>query len=380
MEDKNVVKKTRSSNFELLRVLAMLMIVLLHVTMHWPRYQLINENSQRVLGNGLFSYPVFYKKLLIINMIMPMGRIGNGLFIMISGYFMANKAKIDLVKISKKLLSQLGYVTVLLLFCSSIVFYVTNRDKLTYFNLIKISDFNFEWWFIGYYFVIMLLAAVVLNKYMINAEKIKALTLIVVVFTIVELQWTGNLLYTLSEDLRTLGIGVFYYLMGGYIRKYNPFEKVRGYIFFVVIIVMNIIYGFTVYNITQNEIQNYIWTGSEGTFIQPVYYPADYDIMIVVIVISVFEIFRRLRIPNSKVINYLGASTFTVYLIHENRFFRNIYNNTEIIVLLQNHPFLFCVELVKWTLINFAAGVIVYALFNLGAKICKRLRWVAIKE
>ena len=52
--------------------------------------------------------------------IMPFGLIGNALFILISGYFMVQKGKsIDLVKISRKLLMQLGFAAVGLLFATS---------------------------------------------------------------------------------------------------------------------------------------------------------------------------------------------------------------------------------------------------------------------
>ncbi len=81
------LKKTRESNFELLRIIAALMIVLFHVMIYWPREQIVNEGLQNYFNNGLFNHPLFYKKLWLINMAMPMGRVGNGLFMMISGFF-----------------------------------------------------------------------------------------------------------------------------------------------------------------------------------------------------------------------------------------------------------------------------------------------------
>ncbi|WP_155978777.1 hypothetical protein [Oribacterium sp. oral taxon 078] len=37
--------KVRSSNFELLRIAAMLMIVMFHIFLHWPKAQLTDMNS-----------------------------------------------------------------------------------------------------------------------------------------------------------------------------------------------------------------------------------------------------------------------------------------------------------------------------------------------
>lgn len=75
------MKKQRSSNFELLRIVAMFMIVLYHIYIHCISGQLTDG------GTGLFTTPQFSKKLTILALIAPMGMIGNHIFILISGYF-----------------------------------------------------------------------------------------------------------------------------------------------------------------------------------------------------------------------------------------------------------------------------------------------------
>lgn len=55
--------KVRSSNFELLRIAAMLMIVMFHIFLHWPKAQLTDMNSIDFFGNGLFNRPEFYPQL-----------------------------------------------------------------------------------------------------------------------------------------------------------------------------------------------------------------------------------------------------------------------------------------------------------------------------
>ena len=373
------MKKTRSSNFELLRILAMLMIVLFHVMIHWPKDQLLNEGLQNYYNNGLFNNPIFYKKLWIINTAMPMGMVGNGLFMMISGYFLSSREEIDLVKISKKILSQLGYATIMLVVSSCLIYYTINQRAERFFLLEKVTVFNSGWWFIGYYYTVLVIAAFILNKYMIHAEKKNVLSLIVILFSIVEIGWSGSLLDAIGSGLRTVGIGMCFYLLGGYINKYDPFRNVRGYVLFVVIILANIVNYVSSYNDTNNSIQNYIRNGSQGKFIQPIYQPACFDILIIILVVSVFEIFKRMKMPNSRMINYLGASTFMVYLNHENVFFRTIYNQSDCITLLYRHPYLFLLEIIKWTLISFVAGVIAYSIFIIGSRISKHFMWIVIK-
>lgn len=115
--------KTRNSNIELLRSVAMLMIISFHIVCHCVNVQLTDRSSMERLGNGLFNYPVFYKKLMLLDMMDTFGIVGNVIFILISGYFMVQKGKnIDIVKISKKLLYQLGFASIVLTIASTVCF------------------------------------------------------------------------------------------------------------------------------------------------------------------------------------------------------------------------------------------------------------------
>ena len=59
--------KTRSSNIELLRILAMFMIIIFHISDHCVKVQLTDTASMLRMNNGLFCEPVFYKKLLLLS-------------------------------------------------------------------------------------------------------------------------------------------------------------------------------------------------------------------------------------------------------------------------------------------------------------------------
>lgn len=83
--------KMRSSNIELLRNVAMLMIVSYHIVCHCVNVQLTDKGSMERLENGLFNQPVFYKKLMLLDTFNTFGIIGNVIFILISGYFMIEK-------------------------------------------------------------------------------------------------------------------------------------------------------------------------------------------------------------------------------------------------------------------------------------------------
>ena len=75
-------KNTRKSNFELLRIIAMIMIILHHITIHCVNVQL-GDKSLYALGE-YFNKTVFIKRLLIPQLFMPAGKIGNIIFILIA--------------------------------------------------------------------------------------------------------------------------------------------------------------------------------------------------------------------------------------------------------------------------------------------------------
>ena len=122
-------KSSRASNIELLRIVAMLMIISYHIIIHCVNVQLVNVTSIEKLQNGWFNYPMFYRQLLGVALMMPFGLVGNALFIMISGYFLAEK-EVDMLKISRKLLTQLLFAAVVLVLASAYFIWNTvNTDS-----------------------------------------------------------------------------------------------------------------------------------------------------------------------------------------------------------------------------------------------------------
>ena len=83
-------KKIRSTNIEILRIVAMLMIVIFHIVCHCISVQLVGGDSVIKIGNDLFNNPVFSKRLFLLDAIMTWGTTGNALFVLISGYFLVH--------------------------------------------------------------------------------------------------------------------------------------------------------------------------------------------------------------------------------------------------------------------------------------------------
>lgn len=259
-----MTKKQRNTNIELLRLIAMFMIVVFHIVDHCVVIQLTDTDSIARLGNGLFNYPLFYKKLFILNSIMPLGKAGNAIFLIISGYFMILKGKeINIVNISKKLLLQLGFAAIMLVLASTATYYYNIRS-LSNLNLVNIKIFNGMSWFVGYYFLVILIAALFLNRFLISLDKKGFITFLITLFAVVEFTWSSGVINDLANGLSTLCTGVFLYSLGAFIQKYDPFERVRTYVFFLVIGMTYVLIYISGYNNAETNIKNYFLNDKTG--------------------------------------------------------------------------------------------------------------------
>ncbi len=379
-------KKTRSSNIELLRIVAMLMIISYHIILHCVNVQLVNLTSIEKLQNGWFNNPMFYKEMLVLALFMPFGLVGNAIFILISGYFLSDR-DIDMLKISKKLLSQLFFAAITLVLSSSIFISYVSEDELTQnlFSYIKIQYFNKMSWFVGYYFIIMLVAFSFLNRFLASLDRKKYLGFLFTILAISQLSWSGALLDDLAKGLRTVVIGIFLYALGGYIKRYNPFEKFRGYVLVLTIIGTNCLIGISYHNTAIGKIQAYNYNLNvpgtiEVPFTQSIPKFDNYSIVVVIIGVCIFELFRRLRLPELKVLNLIAQSTFMIYLLHDNGFAYSIWQTQDWITLLYNDLGGFLLQLCIWTLGVFGIGLIAYWVFIALKAMVKKNKWLYIKN
>lgn len=367
------MNKKRSSNIELLRIVAMFMIITYHIFIHCMYAQLNNGNK------SLFNHPFFYKRLIFFSVISPFGKIGDVIFILISGYFMINKGKdINLQKTVTKLLSQQGFVALILLLGSSIVFKISRLSTLTNHTLIKMVDaniFNNLSWFPGYYFLIILIAALFLNNYLQKLDQKKYVTFLLVLFALTQFTWICKLLYTISEELIVLVTGIFLYSLGGYIRLYNPFSKIRMYVLPFILVVCFVIVCISAHNITYNNIQ----TCTAKTFNQDILQFSDFNILPLICGITLFEMFRRINISHSKLINFIGSSTFIVYLIHDNEFFYSFWNANNWIPTLYKNPAMYYLEYFVLIILTFTIGIIMYTFYTLLMNCLPRLKKLILK-
>lgn len=362
--------KQRRSNLELLRIVAMLMIIAFHIYWHCVSGQLTDPDSMERMGNGLFSVPLFYKKLLLLTVFSSFGRAANVVFMTLTGYFMVAKGReIRLIPIAKKLLLEQGYAAVLLLITSLLVFR-RNPDSCT--TLTEINLFNSMSWYVGYYFLVMLLARLFLNRYLEKLERKQYRLFLFALLCMTQFKWIIKLLNGVTGNLVILVTGVFLYSLGGYIRRYQPFARVRTWAIFGVIAGIYALLFLSTYAGVQDRIQDYYREASTDPFIQYIPNVGDNSIVAILLGLSLFELFRRLKMPCCRVINYLGGATFMIYLFHDNSFFYSLWDKQDWITLLCMHPIGFLLRYGIWTVRTFVYGFIAYLGYRLLCRLCRK--------
>ena len=125
----------------------------------------------------------------------------------------------------------------------------------------------------------------------------------VTLFAVIEFNWSYSIFERIGEGLGTVLLGCFLYSFGGYIRTYDPFQNVRGFVFGVIIVCANAIEYIASYNVTATEIQNFDFNDPDAVFSPQVLTFAGRDLVVIAIAVCLFEIFRRISIPNNKIIN-----------------------------------------------------------------------------
>lgn len=375
----------RNSNFELLRIVAMLMIITYHVVaVAFVNNQLKSESYIAALDVNCFCDAKFYPQLLLVQLLMPFGAVGNAIFILISGYFMVSKrTSVNLAKSGIKLFSQLLF-GVLLITCASAAYFHFFKEDYVY--LYGINFLNSGLWFLGYYFVIIVFGKVFLNDHLQKLDKKQWTAFLIVLFCLFSFTFTGTLLEKLVEaeshgGLRTLVCGVFLYSLGGFIKEHNPFSRVRATVFISLIIFVFAFWLLAYHNSVVTSIEQYNQGAQSKAFVQSLDEGGNYSFYALLIATGIFELFSRLRLPHLKVINLAGAATLMIYIIHANNAWYSLAGIIDWVTMFYVEPWWVSLGwIIGVTLLTFAVGVAFYACYLGVSKLVKTNLHILLKE
>ena len=287
-----IQKAPRNSAIELLRILAMGLVVLSHSCCH-------------------SGYDSTYSILTVNRLFVQFGYLGNlgvALFIMISGYFQSSFR----VRSLSRLLSQVWFYSVgLFLLCRFGFGYEYTPEMLWQVFLPTIYS---EYWFFTAYVVFFLLTPFV--NIMIRAlskEQFKTLLAVVILLWSVVPTVTKQQLY--AAELPQF---LMYYLLGAYLRMYpeNLLQK-KSLRWIITLGSFAVLFGLTV-------ILGYLERYTPEVFGASRRFYYRNSLLILTAALGLFSLAAYSRPFTSHLVNTLGGCTFGVYLIHDNPVIREL--------------------------------------------------------
>lgn len=299
-------RSVRRSNFELLRIVAMLMIIAYHLCGH---------------GGLKFDASVFSVNHLWTDVFSMGGKIGVNIFFLISGYFLIESKGITMSKILKFWAQLLFYSVGVFL-----VFYLSGR-----FEGMSMGGFAFElfkscfpvitetWWFASVYFLLYIFSPFI-NKFLKSLDK-GSYRLMLVIMTFF---WCIVPTFTVDQftvQCTALVWAVYMYSMAGYYRLYGlsrNFENKKGSYWIGLALVTILITALTVFVL--------LLLGTKISFFEnrSRHFLHEYSLLLLAIAVFLFLGFQKLKIQ-SKFINIVAGSTFGIYLIHDDVYFRIVW-------------------------------------------------------
>lgn len=285
------VKKPRSSNLELYRIICMMMIVAHHYVV----------NSGLKSDGGPLMTDITSSNSLFLTLLGAWGKTGINCFIMITGYFMCT-SKITLKKFLK-LMGQIYFYRWIIF----VVFLISGYESLSPSRMIKLImpvwDFTdgFESCFIGFWLTIPFLNILVQNM---NKRQHELMLLLLGTFIILGSIPTFHVTFNY-----VVWFGAIYFI-ASYFRLYpQPLfecESFWGWLTFLTFLLGCI-------SIIVLRLLMKVNVGASYYFISD-----SNKVLAVAIAVCSFLWFRSMKIKYSKIINAFGAGTFGVLLIHAN--------------------------------------------------------------
>lgn len=283
----------RSSNLELLRILAIIMIIAHHYSVHGG-WDIPNELS--------------YNRI-IVQFLSLGGKLGVNCFVLITGYFMIN-SKFNIKKFAKIVGQVFFYsVVIMLIFKLFGISHIGIRETAKSFFSIIFS----KYWFATTYVELYILSPY-LNKlinYCTQKENKILITILIVVLSVIP-TFSNSLL-----EIDNLSWFVFLYLVASYIRKYQHkfFDKTKLLLVIFTSSYILIMFSVVILDVLSLRINDFP--------IDPTFLREMNSLPMFICSISLFLYFKKLDIGSKKIINSISLTTFGIYLIHDNNLVRS---------------------------------------------------------
>lgn len=278
---KNLCTKQRESNMELLRIIAMFMIVLNHFASHgfWP------ETDQLLISN------------ILLDLFQIGGRLGVDLFVMISGYFLVTAG------FKFKSMMRVALETILYWLFFAVLFLSIDP------GLVSSVRIGIQWFPITY--IGMFLFVPWLNIFISRTSRSELSRLLVVGFVVFSVIPTISINFVFSSFAWFL----YLYLLAAFLRLYElpGFLKhpVRLFLICLSLIAISII----ALNLLGTKLQ---FAANNTLFFREMN-----TVVTLGLALSIFLLARSFKIGSIGIINTIASTTFGIYLISDNCFLRS---------------------------------------------------------
>ena len=283
-------KSERNSALELLRIIAVFIIMGNHYSLH---------------GGFEFSHATITLNRLWQEFIYVGGHRGNDLFVLISGYFLVSSQKIKFGKLLN--------IIVPIAFYGVLIFVLRGASGSEGFSLRLLADTVNYWWFVRMYIVTYLIHPY-LNMFLNRISREEYISFLKAIF----------IYWCLIPTFTGINFGgspfldfVCVYSVGGYLRLWGKDLGNSKFILYgialmladwLIILIIDII-GLKYAVFTEYSL----------------YFFGMMKPLTISAAVCFFLGFRKLNIPQSKIINTFAGASLGVYMLHENRFSQKLF-------------------------------------------------------
>jgi len=288
--------KMRKSNFELLRILSIILIIIFHCSYH-SGFAFMGK-----LSPNMFTIKVFWM----------FGELGVNLFMLIGGYFMIKSAfKWKKVILLLCELYFYHFVTIAFAVHKKIFFFGKGKELLP----VLFPFMNDQYWFFTAYMIVYLVSPYV-NKMLLSLDKKESKSLLFVLLTVFSIIPTiYGAMFNNTEGFlyynRMIWLLVVY-IIAAHIRLHSSAAVInikRSLIGFIATFAFIVASIFAIDR--WSDLFSIIGIKEEAFFWQPNTLP------MILLSVFVFGIFMNMKVPSSKVINTVASTTLGIYLLHD---------------------------------------------------------------
>lgn len=289
-------KKSRQSNIELLRIVAMIMIIFHHI----GYYSGFDYTASGISANRLLTQFITYG-----------GHVGVDIFVLIGGYFMMSYTSLKIVKVVRLWLQMMFYSILGLLIGVELFGFEISPKAV---GIALIPFLYKQWPFASAYMVLMIISPFI-NK-MVGAFNKKQYRSMLVIMLVM---WSAIPTFTTFDGgSNYVTWMVVLYCIGGYVRLYpEDFEKSSRFYLTGAFGVALLSLALT----TMLDVMGMKW-GFFATY--AMHFSGMQHLNVLLWAFLMFMGFARMDINSNAFINYLAGLTFGIYLFHEDYYLREV--------------------------------------------------------